>query len=180
MFTVHVRPIGLLLLFLAGCQSPLETVAVPIEGGTWKVGHTQDFGRGRGTIAEYIPAEESLPDWSRMVSIQFLEGMDRDPEGVANELRASMAERCPGVEWQILNRGPRSVLYEWRIADCGDNPDQHEIARILRGKDGVHRVAYVSKGSEIDVETRAAWIERLGTVEVIKDGEPVFGGSGAP
>ena len=54
------------------------------------------------------------------------------------------------------------VLYEWRVAGCAGTPDQHEVARIIEGRDARARVAYTRKGAPMSDSVRAGWVDRLG------------------
>jgi hypothetical protein len=89
------------------------------------------------------------------------------------KLQAMMQTRCPGSMWNIIRQDPVSVLYEWKISRCGNNPDQHEVARLLKGNDGVHRVAYVEKVNSLPASERERWIKVFSDAYVEKGGQKV-------
>jgi hypothetical protein len=160
---------------LAACSSPLETVRLPAVGDAWEVGYSRDFGEGQGVITEFIPVGESMESWTRRITIQFLEGSTRTPEQGMSELRRAVQGPCPRSHWFVLDRRPNSILYEWSVFGCDGQQDQHEIARLLRGNDGLHRVAYTEKGTSMDPTSRALWLDRIALAVLIKgeEQEPV-------
>lgn len=92
---------------------------------------------------------------------------------VMEDIKASMQARCPGSFWNIINQDSASVMYEWKIVDCASNPDQHEIARLLKGNDGVHRIAYTEKTKALSSVVRDKWINALTDAYVEKGGKKV-------
>jgi len=160
------------LLAVAGCAGiPLETVSVPAQSDGWKMGYGNER-RGR-TILELIPTNESISSWSRMLTIQFLEGMRQPPRAVMTSLEAEMRSRCPNALWNVIAEDATSITYQWSISNCGGQPDQIELARLLKGNDGVHRVAYVRKGTAFDPSERETWLTALSNAYVTKDGKRV-------
>jgi hypothetical protein len=157
---------GLLIgvvLFAAGCAipTPMETVLLPADKSEWKMGYAKDFGGGKGAIMEHIPKSEAISNWSKMVTVQFLENSKEDPKVLMIKLREQMTSRCKETKWNILEENTTSVLYEWRISNCRPHDDQHEIARLLKGNEGLHRVAYTEKVTSIQEGTRNLWIKWL-------------------
>ena len=156
---------------LSGCATTLETVYVPTENSGWKVGYgTNKLGT---TIIEYIPSNESIDNWSKLLTIQLLEGKNRSPLLFMEDLKTRMQVRCPGSFWNIIKQDSTSTLYEWKIADCGDNPNQHEIARLLKGNDALHRIAYTAI-TQITETERAKWLKAFSEAYVEKSGQRVI------
>lgn len=141
------------------------------DSSDWKLGSGSDR-KGR-TIAEYVPSSESINNWSKLLTIQFLEGEQSSPLAVMDEVKSKMQARCPDVAWNIIHQQPSDVLYEWKISGCSGNPDQHEIARLLTGSDGVHRIAYVEKVLSIAPVERDKWIRAFSDAYVEKGGQRV-------
>lgn len=163
--------VALLGIVISGCATTIETAFVPGDSSGWKLGHGSDR-RGR-TIAEYVPHYESINNWSKLLTIQFLEGERSPPLAVMERLRSRIQTRCPGAFWSIIRQEPSSVLYEWKISGCPGNPDQNEIARLLRGNDGVHRIAYVEKVPNMTAAERDKWINAFSDAYVVKGGQRV-------
>lgn len=156
---------------LGGCATALESVYVPADSSGWKFGSGSDR-RGQ-TIAEYVPSNESINSWTKLLTIQFLEGERRTPTAVMEDLKTRMKARCPDSYWGVIAQDSSSTLYEWKITNCSANPDQHEIARLLKGNDGAHRIAYTEKTGAIDPSIREKWIASFKEAYVEKGGKKV-------
>ena len=176
------RLFPLLLCGLAsGCLStPIETTEVPVSLAGWE-GRAVDLGRGKGTITEYWPVGESPRSWTRLATVQFLEGDRHTAREAMEELRSRMRARGGEgvvVSWEVIAEDETSLTCEWSIQGSPDHEDQVELARLLEGRDGLHRVAFTRKGAAFPEEERARWIEALAGARVTKDGRPVGDGAG--
>jgi hypothetical protein len=60
------------------------------------------------------------------------------------------------------------MIYEWRIHSCPGQEGQVEIARIMRGNDGLHRIAYTEKGGTMNPQSREEWMGVLKSAYVTK------------
>ena len=156
---------------LAGCATTLETVYVPAENAGWKVGHGTN--RSEATFVEFIPSGETISNWSRMFTIQFLEGARDAPRDFMSKLQAQMAKRCPATRWTVVSDDSSSITYQWSISDCSGHPDQIEIARVLKGNDGLHRISYVRKASTFEPTERESWTGAFAKAYVEKGGKRV-------
>jgi len=158
---------------LIGCATTtvLETVYVPAQNSGWKVGSGNN--RPGSTLVEFIPAGESISSWSRMFTIQFLEGTRESPRAVMSSLQAQAQSHCSGVHWAIVSEDTASITYQWSIFNCPGQPDQIEIARLLKGNDGVHRIAYVRKGTQFEQGESESWLSAFSKAYVEKDGKRV-------
>jgi len=160
-----------LVLLTSSCATTIETVYVPSDPSGWKFGAGSD--RLNQTIAEFVPSNESIDNWTRLLTIQFLEGEKRSPVTLMEDLKSRMQARCPGSYWGVISQDSLSTLYEWKITGCSDNPDQNEIARLLKGNDGLHRIAYTEKTRAMDAASRDKWITIFKDAYVEKGGKKV-------
>jgi hypothetical protein len=80
---------------------------------------------------------------------------------------------CSEVSHQAIQQDALSVLYEWNIADCGSNPNQHEIARLLKGNDGIQRLAITVKNRDFLPAERSQWMNAFSEFYVMKGGQQV-------
>lgn len=160
-----------MVLALVGCASTLETVYVPAENKGWKVGSGTN--RPGETFVEFIPTEESTSNWSRMFSIQFLEGKRDSPQRVMDTLQTRMRAHCPEAQWATISENATSVTYQWSVLNCAGQMDQIEIARVLSGNAGVHRIAFVRKGTSFAPGEKEKWLDAFSRAYVLKDGRPV-------
>ena len=159
------------ILLASGCATTLETVYVPAENKGWKVGSgTNNPG---ATLVEFIPVDETISNWSRMFTIQFLEGTRAAPSDFMKTLQAQAVSRCPKTQWVVISDSSLSTTYQWSISSCPGHPDQTEIARLIRGNDGLHRIAYVRRTSTLDPSERDTWLDAFAKAYVEKGGRRV-------
>ncbi len=127
--------------------------------------------RGEYAIDEFVPAGDSIDSWTRMFTQQNLRRKRSSPASATRmmaDLRTIMEKRCPQVSWSIIRESDADVVYEFRIADCAGQADQHEIARILYGKWNIWRLAYTEKRPQIDEATRQQWITALNAPKIVR------------
>lgn len=158
----------LVVLAAFGCTTPLETVKLPGAGPAWHTVHMQDFGEGKGTLTELVPVGQELGNWTHMLTIEFLEATPLTLDQWMAARHEAMAGLCPDVIWTVLSQDQFGITYEWRVDNCAGRSDQHELVRLLRGNDGLHRASYTEKSARMDPKSRALWLSRLNNAVVIK------------
>jgi len=165
----HLFFVALSAASLAACTStPIETVYVPVNLSDWKAANVIDR-RGQMTLVEFIPKDQEENSWERIFSIQFMENQHYSTTEWVKGLRQQMATRCPAVKWSIIESDNFSTLYEWSLENCSGQKDQYEIARILKGNDGLHRIAYVRHNTSTPTaDERELWIQNLKSGYVVK------------
>ena len=151
-------------------QESLEAISAPANMTGWKVGEAS-YEKGKGSLMEWIPEEEELDSWTRIARVQFMEGYKMTPMEVMARLEEKMRDRCPSTFWNVIEEERNSVTYEWRVDGCSGQATQHELARLIRGNDGLHRIAYACRTTEIDQETRAYWLGVFAQAYIAK-GDP--------
>lgn len=145
----------------------LETLFLP-DRERWTLVNGQDD--GHQTIAEYVPAGQTLAGWRELITIQALD--DRRPVEppmvTMTKLRDILKQRGGEVEWNVIEEDAHSVLYEWTIRGAPGVEDQGEIARLVQGKDALHRAAYSYKSLPLAAARRAERTELLRNARVVK------------
>ena len=155
-------------LLLAACASgPWETINVPIKAKGWKLGYAPKPTQ-QGWIKEYVQPPETVDDWTKLITLQFLNSNTTPPKQFMSELEARMKQRCPGVQWHIVQAAKTRVIYEWKIDDCPGQQNQNEISELIMGDYGLYRAAYTEKVPSMDPATRKQWIEWLSQAKIIK------------
>jgi hypothetical protein len=82
------------------------------------------------------------------------------------EQRSGLLACCPGLRWTELSRSARGAVYEWKMEDCEGVPDQHEVGRVMAGRNTWARISFTVQGA-MDASTRDAWIQRLNAARFI-------------
>lgn len=124
-------------------------------------------------IMEYVPDGQTLDNWSQLLTIQYFGPVAITPHVLMEQARDRMQARCPNVFWKIIGQDAGSVLYEWRVSQCPALTDQHEVARLMRGIDGLHRIAYVAKVTELSQPQRDKWIKTFSEAYIEKDDKKI-------
>jgi len=162
---------------LAGCVasggsaprgSHPESLYFPIPDG-WTPAHSAENANQR--IVELVRDGETIDRWSQLMTIQSLrkDAIGQPIESFLAGLRQEMSKRCAGLAWNVIAAKEASVLYEWSIRDCAPDPDQHEIARVMYGKNSVFRLAFTIKTPALPAEKRDALILALSEARVIDE-----------
>lgn len=151
-----------IIFFLAGCASPaFEKLRLPGDLPGWKLGHKQRDRLTNSMIWEHIPENEYISKWTKMYTVQFYDKKRVNPEAFMLKLKSEKARVCKNIRSKVLDKQADSILYEWQIKDCKRYKDQHELGRIISGKEGLHRVAYTEKILQIPLETYKQWKKKL-------------------
>lgn len=163
------------LVVLAACASggmgmvadAPRHVELRLEPAEWTL--ASRLGDAQLSMREYVPAGESLEQWTRFVSVQTF-AVDRVPYPGAgramSECRALLQARCPGATWTVLSEANDDATYEWRVTGCQAEPDQHEVGRIMRVGGTWARATFSVKG-QMDAATREEWLRRLGEARLV-------------
>jgi hypothetical protein len=116
------------------------------------------------SILEFIPAGDDINNWEELLTIQNFPPLfgGPTPSDALDNLKAVRENGCPGVTtWNIIAKDKNSILYEWQAKPCRGWPDQHEIARIVYGKQNSFIFHYVLKTYQMPNRQRTEWIGRF-------------------
>jgi hypothetical protein len=150
----------LMALMLAAAGQPAaaaslkdENLLVVMPEG-FKVGFP--VSKGPMDMAEYVPSDETVDDWSRMVTIQiFHNPTDADPNDFAGSLGGAWAEACPGGSGEKLSTGTENgfPVALWSYA-CPLNPaigkPESMWLKVTGGTDALYSVQYAYRQSATD------------------------------
>jgi hypothetical protein len=121
------------------------------------------------TLRELIPPNESLENWSKMLTIQFLDKKLLPSSDLRNNLKLlymQAKEKYQGLVWNVIEQSPETSTYEWACPyGFRSIPAQYEIVRLIMTKKGLHRAAITKKSPFSDSE-RQLWLQRLGEAHI--------------
>ena len=128
-----------------------ENLLAPLPAG-FKIGHQTR--KGQAIMSEFIPAAETVENWSRMVTVQiFLGRADLEPGAFASRLAEAWKTACPGGKAKQQTQGvdgayPTSLwLYVCpRLAATG-KPETMWL-KAIRGRDSFYAVQYAARGGD--------------------------------
>jgi len=140
----------------------------------WTVGNQASDQNQR--IIEFVRSNENIDNWTELLTSQIIrkpanvEPIDVFVASIHNKDR----KLCPGgFKQKIIAHGQKtdteeaSIIYEWKINDCGANADQHEITKIIYGKFSIFRLAYVERTKKLSNVKRQKWINSLKEAKIV-------------
>lgn len=136
-------------------------------GKEWNPVHSAS-GR-RYTILEFVREGDDVDHWKELVTLQNFDRSRgyRSPTETLDKLKEAREKECPAVtEWNVIDKQENSILYEWHSKKCLDQPEQHEIARIIYGKHNVFFLHYAAKVQKLTSDTRAQWIKSFSAASI--------------
>lgn len=143
-----------------------ERIEPYFDDRRWEVGY-KIVGQGM-SMTEYVLSGQSVNNWQELVTVISLYGRQRDmtSEQFMGALKEIMIKRCPNVFWEVIQRQPDEILFEWRVAGCKGAEDQHEIKRLISGKTAIHHIAYTIKKPKMSLEQKNQWVQLLTAAEI--------------
>lgn len=168
----------LTIALISGCTAALEYAIVPSMDQEWKVGYQNREKFTNSNITEFIPPNETIENWSKLFTIQYVAGANPNLENFVTAQMNNTKKKCADLTWSVIEQSNNSFLYEWNTKSCSGNNSniytaQHVITRHINGNDGMHIVSYAEKTKNISEATRSQWIERLKKANIRKNGEVV-------
>ena len=156
-------------LLVSGCATtPLEGLVTKADPKQWQVGFQRDFGSGKGYIREFVPRGENIKAWSKLLSIEFMEGEKTSATNFINTFATMRQSQCPGTKYELIGSDTYNAYYTFSFPACMGHQAQSEIGRIVQGNDGVHRLSYAVKGRELLADEKAEWLAFLRDAYVAK------------
>ncbi len=147
----------------------LERPELHFDKRKWKQGFQANQSNQR--LVEYVLEGETVENWSELVTAQLLLGVQEKStldEYLKFSEKVLRGSAKGNVEWKVIRRGPKEVLYEWKLTNDPKIPDQHEIARVIVGREGFHVLHYAAKTSKLPDDKRQEWIRLLSAARILE------------
>ncbi|HEX5725443.1 MAG TPA: hypothetical protein VFX98_08250 [Longimicrobiaceae bacterium] len=160
------------LMALAGCATAGAGAYAPrhvelrLDPAEWTLARRS--GNALVSVAEYVPPGESIERWTRFASVHTFADVRVPYPGARwamSQCRSLLLASCPTATWTVLRDSDQDALYEWKVAGCPAEPDQHEVGRVMNGRGTWARITFSVKG-EMDAATRDAWLQRLSEARI--------------
>ncbi len=127
-----------------------ENLLVPMPKG-FKVGAAGR--RPNAQIVEYVPADETVESWSRMVTQQIFYGARGiDPDALPNSMTGGWAQACPGGTARKVHAGAENSypVSIWMFL-CPLNPatqkPENMWIKVISGADSLYSVQYAYRSA---------------------------------
>lgn len=165
------RPwIVLMLALLAlGVGRAGEKAELRFDDRKWKLVNQRDTASVH--FVEYLPEGEQADNWRELLSAHLLYGLHKTTtmEKLAQANETKLRNISSGkVTWNLLSQGPTGLMYEWKLEKDNLRPDQHEIARLVIGSEGIHLIRYATRTLPLTEARRQKWIGLLNAVKIVK------------
>ena len=135
-----------------------EKIEIPTDSRAWGEGSRNSAGN-KGVV-EYVLPGEDVKNWTELVSINYFQGLEETGllERFLKFTKDGLQTQCGDVQWQDLEKKSNGMIYTWSAQDCqGGWPDQAEVARVIKGQQGLYVLHYASKTVPIPQEKRETW-----------------------
>lgn len=155
-------------IIFASLSCYAEQIAVHLDDREWEIGYkAKDDTQG---IAEFVLKGETIQNWTELVTAQTFFGLQKKAaaKDLAQAVIKDIKSICPDAICNIIKNGSKDLLFEWEIKNCPGQEDQHEISRVISGKEGIHLVHYVTKKLPLSPEKRNEWIKLLSLAALTK------------
>ena len=127
-----------------------ENVMTPLPEGFQVARQARD---GPTIIAEYVPAGETVADWSRMVTVQVLQNLKGvDPDDFARGIESTWEAACAGADVRKLEDGQeRGYGYSLWQFNCPLNTQagkpENSTIKLIKGQDALYVVQYALRSA---------------------------------
>lgn len=138
----------------------------PSDARKWRPGHR--YLTKNRFVTEYVLPGEQVQAWSQLVTHERYTGLAQraTASSFLASIRKQLAKIDPQHEWNELVRSDGKLVYEWVLHAKEPKRAQRELAALVFGKNDVHRLAFASKGAEIEDGVRGRWLETLRAVQI--------------
>jgi len=123
---------------------------------------------------EYIPADQDLPDWSDLLTIQYageITSNNSSIDALIDRSREEVIHHPQGreINWNVLSKTKSDAIYEWTLDTPSKNiRSQHEISRIILTKNGMHRISFTKKNETMNDDEKRMWMHILENTPLVK------------
>ena len=161
-----MRAFSLLLLLAAVLSAPAEAQLVnenllvqPPPGYRTDFQTTKD----NMQMAEWVPANETVDNWTEMVTVQIFRGLKTTPEQFRDTIEKGWREACPGANVYPVGQGNERgyPVLIWSLA-CPRNPatGKPEMTwfKALAGNDSFYIVQKAFKFVPTRIRWRSGWV----------------------
>lgn len=134
----------------------------------FKIGYTSS--RDNGVMTEYVPAGETVEDWTQLATVIIYHGATVDPATFLRGRGARYEGLCPGTTAKGIFTGQSNgYVVSMLLLKCPHNPStgkpETTAFRVIKGRDALYCVEHAWRSVASDQEVEAA-MHALGMVIV--------------
>ncbi len=143
-----------------------DRLTIETDGRQWRPGHR--LVSHVHTTTEYVLPDQQVQNWKELVTVERLLGLaDRkvEPRQLMDSIKQRIQSIDPKAEWKVISERDGDVTYEWRFSSDGERPAHHEMARLIKGKQDIYRIAYSARADF--GPNRERWSQLLGSAKLV-------------
>ncbi|WP_145352305.1 tetratricopeptide repeat protein [Roseimaritima multifibrata] len=150
---------------------PTEIVSVDLDGRGWRCG-IRNKADGQVTARYYLPGE-MISNWTEQVEVQRILGAANigTSKEIAAKFVAQVKAAQPKMEHQILDVQDDSVIVALELPGSPQFAKRHQLVRLFRADNDVHRLAYSVKVDQPSEETQKKWLAIMKAAKLERVGE---------
>ncbi len=111
---------------------------------------------------EFVPKGQTVDNWKELITLQFYPKLKNvQVAGFETTFIRELAAHEPQAQAKQISTSPEDVLFEWKVVNSKLNPDQFELDRIIKGKEGLHMIHYAVRTSALSDNEEKKWLNFL-------------------
>ena len=115
---IKLFSILLMTAYITSCGTTIESTRVSMASNYKQTFHKY-LGSKVGSLEEYIPVNETPSTWTKMFSMQFMEGIKLSPKELMLGLTDRAKSQCgKGVSYNVIAEEKDSITFEWSVKNC--------------------------------------------------------------
>ncbi|MFK7779028.1 MAG: hypothetical protein QM501_13065 [Gimesia sp.] len=120
-------------------------------------------------LTEYVKGEDTVQKYQQVFTTQRLlkRGEQLSAREMMNRTKSALEKTHQLESWNVLHDSEDDVLFEWRTKKNAKASAHHEITRVIKGKQDMHRLAYLTTKLPLSDESRAEWIKLLQSAKLV-------------
>ncbi len=150
---------------LIGCAAAIASAQPSIEAENLLFSPPKDFKigfqsqRNNSLMTEWVPATETVEDWTQMLTVQIYRGATVDPATFLQGVGKRYMDSCPGTTAKGIYTGQvNGYIVSMLLLKCPNNPGtgkpETTAFRVIKGNDALYSVqrAWRAVPSDHDVD----------------------------
>lgn len=154
-------------LTLLGCAAGSALSQSPLSAENLLFAPPQDYKaafhstRGNSEITEYVPAGQTVEDWTEMTTVQLFRGATVDPASFLKGIGSRYMNDCPGTTAKGVFTGQANgYVVSMLLLKCPNNPATGKPEttgfRVFKGSDALYCVQHAWRSVPTDAEVDVA------------------------
>lgn len=136
--TIRVLLLLLPALALAEPMPSWDVIFPPTHN--WHVGYERE--QADQYIIEWVRDDETVEDWSELITFMYHEIPQSMYNGVVNETLAGLQQDCPSFGAELLEKTDYNITIEWWDDGCGGWPAQRVVVKYVYVGNGILSLQY--------------------------------------